>query len=97
MPHTGTWIETSKSAALPVADLSCPTRARGLKPAVGIKQHINKGRAPHGHVDWNCAEDITYDEMYVVPHTGTWIETILAPDARSSLIVVPHTGTWIET
>ena len=33
----------------------------------------------------------------VTPHTGVWIETIIADSIEQPHIVTPHTGVWIET
>ena len=35
--------------------------------------------------------------MYVTPHVGVWIETVLAPVLRQRDTVTPHVGVWIET
>ena len=34
---------------------------------------------------------------HVAPHTGAWIETLIAIGAKTLNTVAPHTGAWIET
>ena len=35
--------------------------------------------------------------LYVAPHTGAWIETLISPPLNKVDKVAPHTGAWIET
>ena len=33
---------------------------------------------------------------FVVPHAGTWIESVMVSITKPTELVVPHAGTWIE-
>ena len=38
-----------------------------------------------------------YLAVWVAPHTGAWIETIVIKYWLTVFKVAPHTGAWIET
>ena len=41
-------------------------------------------------------EDV-YDDRFVAPYVGAWIETIHRLTSRSNTCVAPYVGAWIET
>ena len=80
-----------------VAELSFPTRERGLKSEDQIEQLKSNFVVPHAGTWIEIQVIIAYRNFrMVVPHAGTWIEI---PDSIKKLsisLVVPHAGTWIE-
>ena len=96
-PHTGAWIEMSRSWATPPRYPSRPTRARGLK---SCSRSITIGLtlvAPHtgAWIEMLAARQRGKGEP-VAPHTGAWIEIILRHKPSNIKGVAPHTGAWIE-
>jgi len=38
-----------------------------------------------------------YEQLYVAPYTGAWIETTMPGRRKINNEVAPYTGAWIET
>ena len=38
-----------------------------------------------------------HNHLYVAPHAGAWVETVIKPMNLAILLVAPHAGAWVET
>ena len=70
-----------------------------MKPA---GDHVISGNLPsppmRGRGLKLCLSCRPLKQLYVAPHAGAWIETILNEvNNYRNIVVAPHAGAWIET
>ena len=76
-PHTGAWIETTKTRGSKKSVVFAPHTGAWIETKVRrLERASNRIRTPHGCVDWNQCQRLSFALLTFAPHTGAWIETV---------------------